>query len=96
MIKRNPAKKEYRCTVSGLPVLELEEFQNRKIAEDYYLNIKKIGDSIILHESRGNLANIDMEKYYQVQKEFIRKASLIEPYIEIRDFTNLRGRPPMR
>ncbi len=86
--------KQYTCPESGLPVLELESFRNVKITEKFIFNIKKIGDSIICLNSRGDLAYIDIERYYELLGRFIQAADVKEPIVEIRDMSDLTGRAP--
>ncbi len=89
-------KREYICSTSSLPVLELESFTNIKIAEDYYFNVKKIGDSILYVRGRGNIANTSVEKYYKLLDGFIAAALVKKPYVEIRDLSDTKGRVPNR
>ena len=63
-------RKEYTCPVTSLPVLELENFRNVKIAGNYIFNIKKIGDSILCVQNQGNMAYFDATQHYKLLEEF--------------------------
>ncbi len=43
-------RKEYTCPVTSLPILELEEFINVEIGENYIYNINKLKLQIILKQ----------------------------------------------
>ncbi len=84
--------KTYRCPVTGLEIAELKEFTNVDFGNGYYFSIKKIGDSIIYFNSRGNMKFSDVNRHYELTETFIKKAKVKRPFIEIRDYKNLTGR----
>jgi len=86
-------EKTYSCPVTGLEILELEEFTNVDFGNDYYFSIKKIGDSIIYLTGRGNMRFSDVKRHYELIEAFIEQANVKKPYVEIRDYENLTGRP---
>lgn len=87
-------KVECQCPVTSLPVLELEEFNNIQIADDYFFNIKKIGESIVFVQNNGDMRFSNMTRYYALLEGFLQKANVRLPYVEIRSFANLKGRTP--
>ncbi len=84
---------EYVCPETHLPVVELESFNNVMISKDYEFNIKKIGDSIVYVKNSGNMLYSNMTRYYELVDKFIIEAEVKCPYIEIRDFKQLIGKP---
>ncbi|MGL1903502.1 MAG: ATP-binding protein [Fibrobacterales bacterium] len=80
------------CPVSGLTITELPEYKQVAIGENYFFNIRKIGDSILYIQNRGNLADVNMARYYELLERFIKETQVVKPYIEIRDFSYLSGR----
>lgn len=87
-------KIEYKCPITSLPVLELEEFNNIQITQDYYFNVKKIGESIVFVQSCGDMRFSNMARYYALLDGFLKKANVRSPYVEIRSFANLKGKTP--
>ncbi len=87
-------RKEYIDSVTSLPVLELQKYTDVKFADDYYFNVKKIGDSILYIKCRGNMGSSDMQKYYRLLEDFIMISGAVVPVVEIRDFSELTGRTP--
>ncbi len=81
----------YICKESGLTVLELEKYRNVRFSENYIVNIKKIGESIIFSSNVGDMAFTNMKKYYLLIEQFIKEANVKYPIIEIRDLTKLKG-----
>ncbi|MGL1933567.1 MAG: hypothetical protein OCD01_01030 [Fibrobacterales bacterium] len=86
-------KREYIDTISGLNVTELEDYLNFPIAEHYNFNIRKLGDSIVYISNSGNMELTNMRRYYELVEAFLQKAGVQLPYVEIRDFKKLKGRP---
>lgn len=86
-------EKKYKCPVSGLQVLELEEFTNVDFGNGYYFSVRKIGDSIIHSNNRGDTKYSNVTRHYEMIEAFIKQADVILPYVEIRDFEYLTGKP---
>ncbi len=86
-------EKRYNCPATGLEVLELEEFTNIDFGNGYYFSVKKIGDSIIYTNNRGNMKNSNVTRYYKMIEEFAESTHIKKPFVEIRDYKDLKGRP---
>jgi signal transduction histidine kinase/DNA-binding response OmpR family regulator/HPt (histidine-containing phosphotransfer) domain-containing protein len=82
-------RKEYSCPITALNVLELENHRNLQVGNNIYSSFKKIGDSIIYSEGRGDLANLSVEQYYSMLEKFSIDVEIVKPYVEIRDLANL-------
>ncbi|TVQ67607.1 MAG: hypothetical protein EA360_01925 [Balneolaceae bacterium] len=80
------------CNTSGLPIVELPGFSDVELGAGYHTSLKKIGDSIVLIQSRGNLTNHDADIFYSKVDAFCSAAGVRDPYVQIRDFTYLEGR----
>lgn len=89
-------EKHYTCNISGLPVVELDDFTNVDFGHGYKLNLRKIGDSIIHSRNEGNMRYSNIERYTKEIEDFITKANVQKPYIEIRDMSDLIGRSPSK
>ncbi|MGL1936503.1 MAG: response regulator [Fibrobacterales bacterium] len=81
-----------KCPVCDLTITELSEYKQVAIGENYFFNIRKIGDSILYIQNRGDLADVNMTHYYELLEAFVEETNVIKPYIEIRDFSYLSGR----
>ena len=87
-------EKTYNCPITGLPVLEIEDFINHENKNGYSLTFKKIGHSIIYVNNRGNLSDIDLNLHFELLEKFIKRANIKEPFVEIRDFKDMTGKVP--
>jgi len=76
---------------SELPILELENFQNVPLAENYFVNIQKIGDSIVYTRNRGDMRQFDSDKFFLLLNRFIEEAKVEKPIVQIRNYENLTG-----
>ncbi len=76
-----------------MEVLELESFVNIHFGNGYYFNVKKIGDSIIYSSNRGNMKYSDVLRHYEMIELFVEQAGVRKPFVEIRDYRHLTGRP---
>ncbi len=80
------------CPHSGLPITKIESFIGIELNPNYTLNIIKIGESIVYIQNNGDMTNLSMDRYYTYLEDFIIKAKIKKPYVEIRDLTFLTGR----
>ncbi len=85
--------KKYRYKDSELQVIELEDFTDIDFGNDYYCTLKKIGDSIVYSNNRGNMKYVDVSLYYQKIEAFIEHTKIERPIIEIQDYKDLTGKP---
>lgn len=85
--------KKYRYNDSALQVVELEDFTNIDFGDGYYCSFKKIDDSIIYSNIRGNMRYSDVTRYYNLMEAFIERANVKKPIVEIRDYKDLTGKP---
>ncbi len=85
-------EKHYQCDITGLPIVELEEFINVDFGRGYKMNLRKIGDSIIHSFNEGDMIYSDIQRYYNEIEKFVAKAKVKKPYIELRDLGNLTRR----
>ncbi len=85
-------RSEEKCPVSGQPIVTLPEFTDVHINRDYHTTLKKIGDSIVYVQSRGDFKNLDLDKFYNVVEDFCVVAGVKKPYLQIRNLSNLKGR----
>jgi len=85
-------EKQYKCPVTGQQIYENEKFINFQFAGDYSINFRKIGDSIVYAKNSGNMKYFETEKYNLLLDDFIRVSNVIQPFVEIRDYTDLYGR----
>lgn len=82
-------EKRHECDITELPVVELQEFINVDFGNGYKMNLRKIGDSIIHSSNEGSMKYSNIQRYYEEIENFIVKAQVKKPYIEIRDLKNL-------
>lgn len=76
-----------------MEISELEAFTNVDFGNGYFFSVRKIGDSIIYSSSKGNMKHSDVLRHYQMIEKFIDHAGVKKPYVEIRDYINLTGKP---
>ncbi len=91
-MKITPEKEQ----LPGFEVTELDEFIDVIGVGDYYYSLRKIGDSIVHIQTRGNMKYADVNKFYQLVDEFCLAAKVKKPFIEIRDISKLTGKLPAR
>jgi signal transduction histidine kinase len=87
---------KYLSGFTHLKVTEYPEFTDLDIGSGYKLNFYKIGESIVYSKNNGNMKSANIKKYYETFEDFLSKANIQKPYIEIRDFGNLTGRAPSK
>jgi signal transduction histidine kinase len=83
-----------KCPVTGLDILEDPKWINIPHKNNYKYTFKKIGDSIVFSENSGDMANTDMSKYHGLLDNFIKDTKIKEPFVELRSFNHLTGKPP--
>ena len=88
------SSREYIDECSGLTVLELDEFLNVEASKGYFFTLRKVGDSIVHIQSRGNQKNASVDDFNALLNQFIKAAKVRKPIVEIRDFEFSRGRLP--
>ncbi|MCD4743517.1 MAG: hypothetical protein K8R67_13715, partial [Desulfobacteraceae bacterium] len=84
------------CPVSGLEVLEKPEWLNKKIGNNYYLSFRKIGKNIVSAQNRGHMKDFQVQPYYKYLWDFIKDTGVEKPFIEMRDYTYLKGLPSVK
>lgn len=94
MTDRDPSENEFFgiCSVSGKTTLQLKDFTQIQFSDNYCTSLKKIGDSILFIQSRGNLSHHNADHFYSKLDAFCKAAKIEPPYVQIRDFTYLEGR----
>ncbi|KAA3660915.1 MAG: PAS domain S-box protein, partial [Calditrichaeota bacterium] len=85
-------KRKYFCEKTALPVVELETFTNVKVADNCFFTMRKIGDAILYISNEGDSAYFDTNRHYKLLEQFIAKAAIRKPFIEIRDYSQLKGK----
>lgn len=83
-----------KCPVTGLDILEDPKWINIPHINEYKYTFKKIGKSIIFSDNSGNMQDTDMTKYHELLEAFIKETNIIEPFIVLRNITNLTGKLP--
>ncbi|MCK5311517.1 MAG: hypothetical protein KAJ62_05380 [Desulfobacteraceae bacterium] len=83
-----------KCPVTGLDILEDPEWIKIPHKNDYTYTFKKIGESIVFSDNSGDMANTDMTRYQELLETFIKEKNIIEPFVELRSFNTLTGKPP--
>ncbi|HSW60328.1 MAG TPA: hypothetical protein VLJ60_05980, partial [bacterium] len=99
MQKTNPDNKECQkmiCPVSGLPVLTLTEFTNVQLNEDYFVTLKKIGNSIVYIDTKANFKYHDLDKFNTLIENFCIAADVRKPFVQIRNLSSSSGRIPFK
>ncbi len=95
-IRNIPDGSGKKCPASGLPVLTLPEFSDININGDYWISIRKIGDSIVFIDGRGDMKYHDHLKFSGLVDRFCIAADVQKPYIQIRTLEFLTGRLSFR
>lgn len=80
-----------QCPVSGLVVLKDARWMNIE-NNNYQYSYTKIGDSIVYVCNSGVVKDFDSKFHETLIKEFIKETHITPPYVEIRDFKNIKGR----
>lgn len=83
---------DHICPVTGLRITTRLHWSRKKIGNFTY-SFRKIGDSIIYAQSSGDFADSTAKQYYEQMDAFAREMDVKEPFVEIRNIINIRGRP---
>lgn len=89
-------KREYTCPITALPIIELENFTEVQVAENYFFTIRKIGNNILHVNNRGENKYFDITRHYTLLERFAAETGVTKPFIEIRDYTYLKGKASNR
>lgn len=89
-------EKHKKCLVTGLPVITLQNFTDVIINDGYSISLKKIGESVVYTESKGNFCNYDLDEYNKILDSFCSAVSVKKPYVQIRNLANVTGRPTLK
>lgn len=84
------------CHVTGLEITESTRWKNLKLAENYVITFRKIGDQIVDVHGYGNIIDFDAERFQNFLDKFIEDQGIIFPYVEIRNYEDLAGILPTK
>ncbi|MCP4020917.1 MAG: hypothetical protein GY729_03665, partial [Desulfobacteraceae bacterium] len=85
------------CPISGLEILQLPEFSDISLDEDYFCTFRLIGDHIIFVNFRGQTTYKGALSLVKKHQEFVDAAGLAQkPYAEIRGYTQINAIPPIQ
>lgn len=87
----NNTRQTTQCPASGLLILTDSRWVNIKKG-NYLYSYAKIGDSIIYVCNSGIVKDFDSKFHETLIKNFVKETHIKTPYVEIRDFKNLKGR----
>jgi len=82
------------CPLSGLTITECSNWTDIPIGFNYTVTYKRYGSQILFSQSKGNFADMNLDKYFEIREELIPEIfPHYKKFIEIRDFQFLTGAP---
>jgi signal transduction histidine kinase/CheY-like chemotaxis protein/HPt (histidine-containing phosphotransfer) domain-containing protein len=81
------------CPITGLPVLEKNDWKDICITPTYHVTFQVIDRRILWVISKGDMGTIDIDRLFSVRNKIIREVIGDVPFIEIRSYKNLHGLP---
>lgn len=85
------------CPVTSLPVHSRPEWSDLRIAEQYYVTFKRLGDDILLNLPYGNMSYYDSDRYFDLRNRVIEEAfPQGSCFVDIKSYVNLAGTPPFK
>lgn len=80
------------CPITGLPVVQKEEWTNLPVSDSFSISFQTIGQRILHIIPNGPAAALDVEKISQYRQMVLQQwSNPILPIIEISDYSNLTG-----
>lgn len=84
------------CPFTGLEIVESNRWSNLKLAENYVISYRKIGDSIVDVHGYGHILEFDAERFQNFLDNFIEDQGISLPYIEMRNYEDVQGILPTK
>lgn len=84
------------CSSSGLEIIESNRWRNLKLAENYIISFRKIGDHIVDVHGYGNMLEFDAKRFQSFLDRFIDDQNIVMPYIEMRNYEDVSGVIPTK
>lgn len=83
-----------KCPVTGLPIIEKPEWTNLKVANNYRVTFRIIGNKILQTVPEGNSSEFDVRILYKLREKVIQSVfNEAEKFVEIKDYGKLTGVP---
>ncbi|MBN2794191.1 MAG: PAS domain S-box protein [Clostridia bacterium] len=84
------------CPISGLEIIENDRWQNLRLAENYLISFRKIGDHIVDVHGYGNMGEFDAIKFQNYLDRFVIEMEIQTPFVEMRNYEDLTGILPTK
>ncbi|MBI9015419.1 MAG: PAS domain-containing protein [Clostridiales bacterium] len=84
------------CPFTGLEIVESNRWKNLKLAENYVISYRKIGDSIVDVHGYGHILEFDAERFQNFLDNFIEDQGITLPYVEMRNYEDVQGVLPTK
>jgi len=82
------------CPVSLLPVLRKPEWTHIKLSDNYFISFSLIGNALVQISLNGLTCDQGTIKMIKAREKFLKEVGLWgKKYAEIRDYSNIIGRP---
>lgn len=83
------------CPITGLKVFKKNEWIDILCEENYTVSFALIGGRIIYVRPKGSYQKIGMAKLLEEREKFVKTVNLFsQPYVEIKDYSQVVGIPP--
>jgi signal transduction histidine kinase/CheY-like chemotaxis protein len=85
------------CPVTNLPIESRPEWSDLRIADQYHVTFKKIGNNILLNIPYGNMEYYDCDHYFELRQKVIKEAFPQDvTYVDIKGYDKLTGTPSFK
>ena len=86
-----PGDRSLLCPITGLPVIERDEWMNIRLHESYQMTIRILDNRIISINSEGDLGKLDADRAFPIRNKIIQERFGDRPYVELRSYERLHG-----
>lgn len=84
------------CSVTGLEIIEKDEWQNLQLNKNYLISFRKIGDHVVDVHGHGNFSEFNALKYQSLLDRFVESMDVKLPFVEMRNYEDISGIIPSR
>lgn len=84
------------CPITNLDIIESPRWRNLKVADNYLVSLRKIGNHIVDVHAYGSILEFDAERYQHFLDKFIEDQGIEFPYVEMRNYEDLSGVLPTK
>jgi len=86
-----PGDRSVICPVTGLPVIERDDWTNIRLHDAYQMTIRILDNRILSINSEGDMSRLDADRAFPIRNKIIADRFGDRPYVELRSYERLHG-----